>query len=145
VKGWRSTDTVTKAKACKNNSIKRCLFTGQMGRLFRFLTLLLKDFHNYASFGKVSKNGPWARRRELWRWGNTSRRRGSWRRGWTSWQQMELMWRWRGCRARRRDLCAELGAKICGAEISALVLCYHVAFWACGGNTHAHVVACTRP
>jgi hypothetical protein len=50
--------------------------------------------------------------------------------------------KWSSCGA---YMAVELGAKICSAEVTALVLCYHVAFGACGGNTHAHVVACTRP
>jgi hypothetical protein len=51
------------------------------GRLFWFLILFAKDFHKYTLFGKISKNGPWARRRGSWRRGYMPQRHRSWRRG----------------------------------------------------------------
>jgi hypothetical protein len=49
-------------------------------QLFCFLTLFMKDFHNYALPGLNSENGPLPRRRHYWRRGYTSRRQYKWRR-----------------------------------------------------------------
>jgi hypothetical protein len=93
--------------ACKGNA---CM---PLGRIFCILTLHRKQYHVWTLKNFNVIFGPFARRHNLWRRGNTARRHRLWRRGTCCVGTTRTSWRRCG---------TKLGAKIYGAELGYIII-----------------------